>query len=58
MWLARRYEGEGIFVDEPEAREEFQACCGKIETQLNTDPMHDFTKRPKAMGLVKDEGSK
>ena len=47
MWLARRYEGEGIFVDETEAREELQVCCDKIEAQLALDPMVDFTKRPK-----------
>lgn len=47
LWLARRYEGEGIFVDETEVREELQACCDKIEAQLTLDPMIDFTKRPK-----------
>jgi len=47
LWLARRYEGEGIFVDEMEARAELQACCDKIEAQLALDPMVDFAKRPK-----------
>ena len=47
LWLARRYESEGVFVDEAEAREEMQACCLQIESQLSLNPLLSFHKPSK-----------